>query len=582
VAILLGSAAPTVSIERPTAVFIETHLEDQISVMDYWLAAVSFNQIGYTAHLLGPSVGVGRVYAENLTDFVSALLITPRDSVSFSLDIEMLDEFVAAGNGLVITGQSSTSSFQGWAREAVNELTSRFGIEFEQDLVCDPDSPYLSDPRYPHWPMITNFDEGEIAEGVERISYISGSSLSLSGNATPLAWTSENAWSDLDGDLKKGDGESSGQKVIAAASTHGKGRVVALGDNDLWASRFLEGLDNNKFLLNILKWVSSGVEESEVKIMALDVEPPVAAGGDGNYTASVPVRIWNQGTAAAKNLTIYVYNSEAELVEGNLTRETVGAGEMIEVELSLRFSLSGTKFVILAYEYFTPDEEEFNTMRTITLSSDYDLYHLDTLLWNGTEIAFPDAGGLGNLTAGEIEVWANTTRDLAADLVPEPQIFNHTNLSSKAGTAYRIETDHISEDIIGFGDPGSNYFVGHVAQQGDLRVLNNRTPPKLPANYLLDGAVGTEEVRTLVPRLEGDLSEWGYLSLVSEMEFVERPNTRLAAGGFGRRGLEAAMHLLWGILKGDVSEYEAELSRTVALFRGVRNDQGELIGIEFY
>lgn len=571
---------PTVSVERPTAVFVETHLEEQLSLFDYWHAAVSFRSIGFTAHLLSPYTGVSAVHPDNLTDFVTVLLITPRDSDDFEYDVDMFADYVAAGNGLIVAGQSGSRRFEPWARTAVNKLTSKFGIEFQADLVCDPASPFLADPRYPHWPMITRFAEHNVTEGIKSISYHSGCSLKISGNATPIAWTSEDAWSDVDGDQALDPDEEVGAKVVAAVSTYGKGKVACIGDNNLWSSRFLDGFDNNKLLLNMLRWVSRRVEEPEVKVVELLLEPAATLREDGNYSAIVPIRIWNQGTAPATNFTLRLQSGKAEIVGGNITHATIGAGEVIDEELEIRFSANGSRNVALQYEYFTPKEKKYSTLRTLTLRQ-YSLYNVPAIFGNGTLISVGSEGGWANYTAEEMGNWSNATRNAFWEMGVQVNLTNHTTVASKVGSYYSVQYTYNQRNLIGIGDPDSNYLCGYVAQKGLLRILDNRTAPRVLAPGFFRNAT-QEELLTLIPRLAGPLSEWGFLSLICEESTVDAGYSRLAVGGFGREGTQTAVLVLQKIIRGEMGRYSEQLFGRVALFRGVYDEQGELVELEFY
>jgi len=581
-AAIVASSASTISLERPTAVFVETHLEDQLSLFDYWHAAVSFRVIGFTAHLLSPYTGVTAVHPDNLTDFVAVLLITPRDSSSFEYDVDMFADYVAAGSGLIIAGQSGSRQFEPWARAAVNKLASKFGIEFQNDLVCDPESPFLADARYAYWPMISRFADHNVTKGLTRISYHSGCSLKLSGNATALAWTSDEAWSDIDADQKLDPEEEVGQKVVAAVSTYGKGRVACIGDNNLWTSRFLDGFDNNELLLNMLKWVSRAVAEAaEVKAIELELEPRASLQEDGNYTVRLPLKIWNQGNGAAKNFTLRLQSGKAEIPGGNITYETIGAGEVIDAEVEIRFSENGSRNVALQYEYFTPKEKQYNTLRTLTLSRGYDLYSIPGIFQNQTDIAVGMAGGWGNYTLDEMRNWSNVTRNVFAGMGVLVNQTNHTNVASKIGTIYSVQYNYLQRDLIGIGDPDTNYLCGYVSQKGLLRIVDNGTAPRVLAPGFFANA-SLEEMLTSIPRLSGSLSEWGYLSLMCEESLVDQGHSRLAVSGFGRQGMETAVLVLQKIIQGEMGQYREELSGRVALFRGIYDEQGQLVELEFY
>jgi len=572
---ILSTSISTVSLEKPQVAFVETHMEDELSLFDYWDAAVSFKEIGLTANLLSPYTGITMLHPNNLTNYVALLLITPRDIARFDNDIEMLAQYVAKGNGLIITGQSGSLRYEPWARRKVNELTARFGVEFESDLVCDPEEPYLSDPRYPQWPMITRFSEGEISEGVKRISYIAGCSLELSGNATAVAWTSDEAWSDLDGDKTFGDDERRGKRIIAAVSTYGKGRVACIGDDNLWTTRFLGDFDNRRFLLNLLKWVSGPIERADVRGAALDISPEVAKVAGGNYSAVVPLRLWNQGNAPAENVTIYSRTIGFDIMGGNVSYKTLAPGEAVEVDVPILFSQGGCTEAVLGYEYHAAGSKEFDTFRAIRLSADFDLRHLGTIFGNRTEIAMPTPGGPTSFPILEIGSWGNITRDIIARNHSKPLIFNHTAVCSKSGTTYSIQTGHIHKDLIAIGDPSSNYLSAYVSQEGKLKILGEDVPPRVLTEALAQKAGSLEELVTGIPRLEGNLSQWGYLSLFCEAN----RGARLAAGGFGPRGVRTAVQVMWKLLRGEFED--DEFSGTVALFRGVYDDQGNLIRVEF-
>ncbi len=573
--------ACTTSLERPTAAFLETHVEEQLSLQDYWHAAVSFREIGFVAHLLSPLTGVTKIHPDNLTDFVSVLLITPRDAQRMVADIDMLAKYVAEGNGIIVAGQASSSEYEPWARSAVNDLTSKFGIEFQRDMVCDPEHPFLNDERYPHWPMIVNFEDHATTEGIELISYSAGCSLNVWGNATPIARTSERAWSDVNGDKKfDAEAERRGEKIVAAVSNYGKGRIACIGDNSLWSSRFLDGFDNNDLLLNLVKWVSREVEEPELKLQALDLDPEAEPAGDGNYSTTVPLRIWNEGTAPVSNLTIYISQGNAEIIGGNLTYESVRAGQVIDEELRLKFSPSNCRYVGVAYTYFIGDESQFETLRTIRLEVNNSLSRIGSIFGNGTAIAVGSSGGWGNYTEEEMVSWANGTRDLVTEWDFVWDVVNHTVAVSKAGNIYSVKSAYVRRDIIGIGDPSNNYLVALASQEGSLRVGPNLTLPSIRSPALLTRISSGEEAVTTFLKMPGNLSDWGYMSMVCEETFLNETDNRLAVGGFGRAGLETAVEVLWRTLRGEMQDYEEDLSGTFALFRGMYEGD-ELVGLEF-
>ncbi len=573
--VIIFSAVPISSVEKPTAAFIETHMEEQLSIYDYWHAAVSFDKIGFRAHLLSPYTGVQKLHPDNLTDLVSVLLITPRDGGSLSNDIDMLLDYVSEGNGMIIAGQGSSSKYQPWARERVNEITSEFGIIFERNTICDPNNPFISDSRYAHWPMIDAFSGDEVTDGLDRISYHAGCSLQTSGNASPVAWTSEESWADTDGDLELDDDEDTGKKTIAAISTYGKGRIACIGDNDLWSSRFLNSFDNNQFLLNMVRWVSGDIVQAELQALALDTSPKVHPSPNGNYTAAIPIGIWNQGTGSVSNINLYKQSGGAQLLSGNITVDSLGPGELRELEAVAEISPEGSESIVLAAEYWVANESKRQVLRSVNLEFDVDLFHLGNLLGNVTEITY---GGntTGIVSASELEIWGNETSDIISDQGIEVRVLNHSQVASKTGGRYTLDSQHTYRDVIGMGGPDANFVSGYISQEGRLEI--SESSGRLRFRAMSPGREASlEEIKTGIPKLGGNASSWGYLCLYTE----HGKGQRLAVGGLGRRGIETSVKVLWKILQGDAEEYREELSSDVAIFRATFNEQGQIVDIEF-
>jgi hypothetical protein len=144
-----------------------------------------------------------------------------------------------------------------------------------------------------------------------------------------------------------------------------------------------------------------------------------------------------------------------------------------------------------------------------------------------------------------------------------------------------VKSAHYNKDIIAIGDPESNYVSAYVSENGDLGVRLNDTAPQILSTRLYEEADSMEEIITRIPRMTFNLSDWGYLSLFCDESFKESSDNRLAVGGFGRAGMETALDVFFKLLRGEMARYEAELSGTFALFRGVYED-GELVDLDFF
>ena len=62
-------------------------------------------------------------------------------------------------------------------------------------------------------------------------------------------------------------------QIISACTEFGRGKVVAIGDIDIFSNDSnigLNCLDNRKFLLNLISWLLEPVKESDVMLWALN------------------------------------------------------------------------------------------------------------------------------------------------------------------------------------------------------------------------------------------------------------------------------------------------------------------------
>ncbi len=100
-------------------------------------------------------------------------------------------------------------------------------------------------------------------------------SLFLSKDAKPLLQTNDHSvWAEeYNNNSEKWNKEEEKQQIIAAYTEFGQGKVVALGDIDIFTLNSKIGMtsyDNRKFIQNIINWLISPVEESIVMKFVLD------------------------------------------------------------------------------------------------------------------------------------------------------------------------------------------------------------------------------------------------------------------------------------------------------------------------
>lgn len=165
---------------------------------------------------------------------------------AFSPDeISAIAEAVNAGMGLLVLGEFEIDS---WGTN-VNDLLAWFGLRFNNDVATVESAVLRGVDRLAVFEAAA-VREHPAARGVAKVSYCSGCTLALlDERAQPVVL------------------DDSGSVLIAAAEV-GRGRVVAVGDSDLFAEPFLSYNDNETLLVGVLEWLSGGTARAKAKAPA--------------------------------------------------------------------------------------------------------------------------------------------------------------------------------------------------------------------------------------------------------------------------------------------------------------------------
>ena len=154
-------------------------------------------------------------------------------------ELDAIQEFVAAGGGLVVLGETEQEKYG----NNLNELLARFGLHLENDTVQD----YENCRDAPSW-ILADLAEGErgragdVLARVKAACLYRATTISSSNGAAVLARTHTTA--------------SAPNRPLIVAARHGLGRVVVLADSDLFGDDCIDDLDHRTLWLNILYWVS--------------------------------------------------------------------------------------------------------------------------------------------------------------------------------------------------------------------------------------------------------------------------------------------------------------------------------------
>jgi len=170
-------------------------------------------------------------------------------------ELDAIEAFVRAGGGLIVLGESEQEKYG----NNLNELVGRFGIQIANDTVSDYELAHHESS--PHWVLGTlEHPRGgvDLLARVDRACFYRAATLLLDGDAQPLASTSATA--------------STPHAPLAASVEIDAGRVVVVGDSDLFGDDCIGELDHEDLWLNIVLWSARAAFERPVEEL-----PPAAA-----------------------------------------------------------------------------------------------------------------------------------------------------------------------------------------------------------------------------------------------------------------------------------------------------------------
>lgn len=208
---------------------------------------------------------------ENLLKKADLLVIgNPINDYFSNSEIRNIIDFVKRGGSLLLVSEYGGDSLQ---KTNINDISGNyFDIFFEKNILKKK---YSENKNSSNIIKIRSFPEHEITTQLREVVIGGSCSLLLKGNATILLELNDNGWSekfnstvnDWDKDTKKDS------YIVSACTTFGRGKVVALGDVDIFTKDPNFGitrLENRKFITNLLNWLIKPSEESDSLNWALN------------------------------------------------------------------------------------------------------------------------------------------------------------------------------------------------------------------------------------------------------------------------------------------------------------------------
>ncbi|MFW9982375.1 MAG: hypothetical protein ACFFE3_10725, partial [Candidatus Thorarchaeota archaeon] len=211
------------------------------------------------------------ILAKKIKDAAVMVFGCPNSSKIRPEEIDVLQKFVKDGGGLLLL------SLSGGDRGLMNnmsKISSEFGITFENTAVKDD----RSNAGLPTMPIITDIISHSATEDVKDLLVPSACSLKISGNASPLAITSETA--------------DPGKVPVVAIAEAGKGRIMCIGSYEVFRrGGGFKHKGNVIFALNAFKWLSGEMQMAKPSAIAKEQETDEKKRGEDEPDSTVSVEL---------------------------------------------------------------------------------------------------------------------------------------------------------------------------------------------------------------------------------------------------------------------------------------------------
>ncbi|MFX0074023.1 MAG: hypothetical protein ACFE96_01165 [Candidatus Hermodarchaeota archaeon] len=204
-----------------------------------------------------------------LEDIDVLVLGNPIDDYFSNIEIKDIVNFVRLGGNLMLISEYGSDFLQ---KTNLNDLASNFGFIFEKNLIKEQNSENQNCSSILH---IQEFPSHDIVNGLREMIIGGACSLFLNMGARPLLKTNKNnIWSEIyNNNSEEWTKDKEQQHIIAAYSNFGQGKVVALGDIDIFCNDQnigIHSVDNYKFLRNTINWLIEPVKRPDVLSFILD------------------------------------------------------------------------------------------------------------------------------------------------------------------------------------------------------------------------------------------------------------------------------------------------------------------------
>jgi len=199
-----------------------------------------------------------------LQDIDIFVLGNPIDDYFSTIEIRNICDLVRGGGNVLLISEYGADYLQ---KTNLNDFSGmHFGIFFEKNLIKELN--HINEKRS-NIVHIKKFQNHDITKGLREIIIGGSCSLFLNKKAKPLFLTDDKAvWSEIYNNITgKWIKDKEQGQIVAAFTEYGKGKVVAIGDIDIFTNEKNIGincLDNSVFVRNLINYLTEPVKESNV------------------------------------------------------------------------------------------------------------------------------------------------------------------------------------------------------------------------------------------------------------------------------------------------------------------------------
>ena len=207
---------------------------------------------------------------KKVLDNIDVLILgNPIDDYFSNIEIKEIVNFVRLGGSLLLVSEYGADYLQ---KTNLNDISNPFGFLFEKNLIKEENPKNHNCSSILH---IHEFPETDFLNGLREVVIGGTCSLYLKKGANALLETSKlNNWSEIyNNSLAEWEKDKEQLHVIAAYAKFGQGKVIALGDIDIFSNDDnigINSLDNQKFLHNVFSWLVEPVKKSDVNSFILE------------------------------------------------------------------------------------------------------------------------------------------------------------------------------------------------------------------------------------------------------------------------------------------------------------------------